>query len=177
MVRVVHPVPVVSAPVTGPGLVPISLKVNGKIQQIQAEPRRSLLDVIRWDLGLTGAKRVCNLGECGACTVLADGRPIYACLALAIECEAVDILTIEGLAVDGQLDPVQQAFIRHDAVQCGFCTPGQVLAAKALISDNAQPSDEDIDRAMCGNLCRCGTYTHVRNALQELRQNSPGGAR
>ena len=177
MVRAVHPVPVVIVPVTGPGLVPISIKVNGRVRQIQIEPRRSLLDVIRLNFGLTGAKRVCNLGECGACTVLADGRPIYACLALAIEYQDVDIVTIEGLAADGHLDPVQEAFIRHDAVQCGFCTPGQVLAAKALLSDNPQPSDEEIEKAMSGNLCRCGTYTHIRDALREFRQNPAGGGR
>src|SRR5579875_952222 len=177
MVRAVQRSLVISAPITGPGLIPITLKINGQSFQLQVEPRRSLLDVIRLDLGLTGAKRVCNLGECGTCTILANGKPIYACLALAIECQDKEILTIEGLAVDGQLDPIQDAFIRYDAVQCGYCTPGQVLAAKALFASNPRPSDEEIDRAMSGNLCRCGTYSHIRDALRGLRENPSGGKR
>lgn len=162
--------------VAGPGPVPITLRVNGKTHQLLAEPRRSLLEVLRADLGLTGAKRVCNLGECGACTVLIAGRPTYACIALAIEQQGVDILTIEGLSSHGQLDPVQEAFVREDAVQCGFCTPGQILAAKALLDRDPNPSDEAIKHAMAGNLCRCGTYTQILQAVRSLRSGRSGGA-
>lgn len=154
--------------VAGPGPVPATLRVNGSIYRIDLEPRRSLLDALRLDLGLTGAKRVCNLGECGACTVLLDGRPIYACITLALECQGYEITTIEGLVVDGRLDPVQEAFVRHDAVQCGFCTPGQILAAKALLSRTSDPTDEEIRHAMAGNLCRCGTYRQIFEAIRSL---------
>ena len=154
----------------------MTLHVNQQIYQVSLEPRCSLLDALRLHLGLTGAKRVCNLGECGACTVLLDGRPVYSCIALAIDCQNHDIGTIEGLSSDGALDPVQDAFVRHDAVQCGFCTPGQVLSAKALLPEKSEPTDEDIRRAMAGNLCRCGTYTHVVEAIQDLA-TGPGSSR
>lgn len=162
------------APVSGPRPATITLRVNQQDYRLDLEPRCSLLDALRTRLGLTGAKRVCNLGECGACTVLLDGRPVYACLTLAIECQNREIVTIEGLAVDGKLDPVQEAFVRHDAVQCGFCTPGQVLAAKALLAGKGDPSDEEIRRAMAGNLCRCGTYSHIVEAIRDL---TAGGRR
>jgi xanthine dehydrogenase YagT iron-sulfur-binding subunit len=158
------------APVTGPGPVPVTLRINGQMYRLSLEPRWSLLDVLRENLGLTGAKRVCNLGECGACTVLLDGRPVYSCITLALECEKHDVTTIEGLAVEGKLDPVQEAFIRCDAVQCGFCTPGQVLAAKALLAQNPHPTDQEIIRAMAGNLCRCGAYPHIFNAIRSLEK-------
>ena len=158
------------APVTGPGPVPVTLRINGQMHRLSLEPRRSLLDALREDLGLTGAKRVCNLGECGACTVLLDGRPVYSCITLALECEKHDVTTIEGLAVEGKLDPVQEVFIRCDAVQCGFCTPGQVLAAKALLAQNPHPTDQEIIRAMAGNLCRCGAYSHIFNAIRSLEK-------
>ncbi len=154
--------------VAGPGPVPVRLQINRSVYHLSLDPRRSLLDALRLDLGLTGTKRVCNLGECGACTVLLDGRPIDACITLALECEGHEITTIEGLAADGRLDPVQEAFIRFDAVQCGFCTPGQVLAAKALLARNPRPSDEEIRHAMAGNLCRCGTYTNIVQAIRSL---------
>lgn len=164
--------PRIMAPLAGPGPTPITLQVNRQTYHLEVEPRRSLLDALRFDLGLTGAKRVCNLGECGACTVLADGRPIYSCLALALEYQNRSITTIEGLAVDGKLDPVQEAFIRCDAVQCGFCTPGQVLAVKALLQENPRPTDEAIQKALAGNLCRCGTYGHIRDAIRSLTEGA-----
>ena len=146
----------------------ISLRVNGVERVLEVEPRRTLLDALREDLGLTGAKPGCEMGNCGACTVLVDGEAIYSCLALAVECQGRAITTIEGLTQDDALDPIQQAFIAHDALQCGFCTPGQVLAMKALLDRNPHPDDEEIDRAMSGNLCRCGAYPKIRAAARAL---------
>ncbi len=127
----------------------------------RATPRRSLLDVLRTSLGLTGTKLVCNEGDCGACTVLIDGRPVYACLTLAIACEGKSVETIEGLAKNGALHPVQQAFLDHDAYQCGFCTPGQIMSVVALLRGTPQPSEDDVRRAVAGNLCRCGAYPNI----------------
>ena len=146
----------------------ISLRVNGVERALEVEPRRTLLDALREDLGLTGAKPGCEMGNCGACTVLVDGEAIYSCLALAVECQGRAITTIEGLTQGDALDPIQQAFIAHDALQCGFCTPGQVLAMKALLDRNPHPDDEEIDRAMSGNLCRCGAYPKIRAAARAL---------
>lgn len=148
--------------------VPIELSVNGRTFALSVEPRRTLLDALREDLHLTGAKPGCNMGQCGACTVLVDGEAVYSCLLLAVECQGLAITTIEGLAPDDELDPVQQAFIEHDALQCGFCTPGQVLALKALLLRNQHPSDDDIERAMSGNLCRCGAYPKILAAARAL---------
>src|SRR5699024_6773591 len=120
------------------------------------EPRRTLLDALRHDLQLTGAKKVCDMGNCGACTVIVDGRAMYACLLLAVDCDGRDIRTIEGLASGEELDPVQQAFVEEDAFQCGYCTPGQVMSLRALLDADPEPSDDDIMRAVTGNLCRCG---------------------
>lgn len=169
--------PVVSAQVSGPGPTPILLCINQLEYRLSVEPRRSLLDVLREDLGLTGAKRVCNLGECGACTVLLDGQTIYSCLTLAVECAGHVITTVEGLGTDGKLDPVQEAFIRRDAVQCGFCTPGQVLAARALLTDTPCPSITEIQHGMAGNLCRCGTYTHIVEAIQDVATGTGSDSR
>ncbi|HKW22822.1 MAG TPA: (2Fe-2S)-binding protein [Ktedonobacterales bacterium] len=147
---------------------PIELTINGRVRALSVEPRRTLLDALREDLHLTGAKPGCNMGQCGACTILLDGEAVYSCLLLAIECQGRVITTIEGLTHDDALDPVQQAFIEHDALQCGFCTPGQVLALKALLLRNAQPSDEEIERAMLGNICRCGAYPKILAAARAL---------
>jgi aerobic-type carbon monoxide dehydrogenase small subunit (CoxS/CutS family) len=153
--------------------IPISLRVNGVDRALEVEARRTLLDALREDLGLTGAKPGCEMGNCGACTVLVDGEAIYSCLALAVECQGQEITTIEGLTQGDALDCVQQAFIAHDALQCGFCTSGQVLAMKALLDRNPHPDDEEIDRAMSGNLCRCGAYPKIRAAARALaRQNA-----
>jgi aerobic-type carbon monoxide dehydrogenase small subunit (CoxS/CutS family) len=146
----------------------IRLRVNGVERALEVEPRRTLLDALREDMGLTGAKPGCEMGNCGACTVLLDGEAIYSCLALAVECQGRAITTIEGLTQGDALDPIQQAFIAHDALQCGFCTPGQVLAMKALLDRNPHPGDEEIDRAMSGNLCRCGAYPKIRAAARAL---------
>ena len=143
----------------------IRLTVNGRTEPLDVAPRTSLLSALRDGLGLTGAKLGCDRGECGACTVLADGRPIYACLALACESENVPLETIEGIGAEG-LHPVQEAFIAADALQCGFCTPGQILSATALLRRVRRPQDPEIARAMSGNLCRCGTYPKIRKAIR-----------
>jgi xanthine dehydrogenase YagT iron-sulfur-binding subunit len=135
----------------------IQLTVNGRTHTLRVEPRRTLLDALREDLHLTGA-----------CTVVLDGEAVYSCLALAVECQHQAITTIEGLAQDGQLDPVQQAFVDHDALQCGFCTPGQVLALKSLLLRDPHPDDDAIERAMAGNLCRCGAYPKILAAARSL---------
>lgn len=146
----------------------IRLTVNGGVYEHAVEPRRTLLDTLRDDLGLTGAKLGCDMGQCGACTVLVDGEAMYACLLLTVEMEGHAITTIEGLTPGGELDPIQAAIIEHDALQCGFCTPGQVMAMKALLTQNPHPTDEEIDRGLSGNLCRCGAYPKLRAAARAL---------
>lgn len=148
----------------GPGRVRATLKVNDEIHEVFIEPRSTLLDVLRKDLGLKGAKKGCDQGTCGACTVLLNGSPVYSCLTLAVECEGQRIETIENLSKDGRLHPVQQAFIEKDAFQCGFCTPGQVLALKALLDGNPNPTVQEVRRAVSGNLCRCGAYSGIIQA-------------
>ncbi len=152
--------------IRGPGKVPIQLQVNGRLYSLDVEPRRTLLDALRVDLHLTGSKKVCNMGECGACTVLVDGKAAYSCLMLAIECEGRSILTIEGLSDGLHLDPIQQAFVEHDAYQCGFCTPGQVMAVKALLDANPGPTADEIRLAVSGNICRCGAYKRIFMAAE-----------
>jgi xanthine dehydrogenase YagT iron-sulfur-binding subunit len=154
--------------VRGPGKVPVTLQVNGMEQMVYVEPRRTLLDALRVDLALTGTKLVCGQGNCGACTVHVDGEAMYSCLLLAVECEGKQITTIEGIAPVGELHRVQRAFIANDALQCGFCTPGQVMAATALLERNPNPSDEEIIQGMSGNLCRCGAYRGIIRALKTV---------
>ncbi len=142
----------------------ISLHINDAEHTLAVEPRQTLLDALRGDLQLTGTKQVCEMGNCGACTVLVDGRAMYACLLLTVDLDGREITTIEGLAQGDELDPVQQAFIDADAFQCGFCTPGQILSLKGLLNQTPQPSDDEIERAVSGNLCRCGAYRHILDA-------------
>ena len=151
----------------------ILLHVNGSEYEVVLEPRRTVLDALRDDLHLTGTKKVCDMGDCGACTVQVDGRAMYACLLLAIDCQGRRITTIEGLARGGKLDPVQQAFIETDAFQCGFCTPGQVMSLRALLDETPAPSDADIRRAVSGNLCRCGAYPNLLRAGRLAAEQSP----
>lgn len=145
----------------GPGSLDLALDVNGRAVTVHVPPAHSLLDTLRESLGLTGAKKVCNEGDCGACTVIVDGRTVYSCLTLAISCEGRKIETIEGLAENGELHPVQQAFVDHDAYQCGFCTPGQVMSVVALLRADPDAREDDVKRAVSGNLCRCGAYTNI----------------
>jgi len=161
--------------VVGPGAVPITLQINGKSHHLKVEPRVTLLDALRNQLDLTGAKKVCDRGVCGACTVILDGRPVYACNVLAIEAEGHRIETIEGLGTPGDLHPVMAAFVEHDAQQCGFCTPGFVVACKAFLDKHPDPSREDVERGLGGNLCRCGTYAGIREAVLEAAKTLKGG--
>jgi aerobic-type carbon monoxide dehydrogenase small subunit (CoxS/CutS family) len=149
----------------GPGAVPVTLSINGAKTDLQLEPRATLLDALRNFGPLTGTKEVCDRGTCGACTVLLDGKPVYSCMKLAIDAQGSEIRTIEGVAVNGQLSPLQQAFIDCDALMCGFCTPGFVMAATALLESNPHPSEEEIRRGCSGNLCRCGAYPHIIKAV------------
>jgi xanthine dehydrogenase YagT iron-sulfur-binding subunit len=143
---------------------PITLCVNGVAHALVLEPRHTLLDTLRGDLQLTGTKKVCDMGDCGACTVLVEGRAVYACLLLAVDCHGQQITTIEGLSRNGQLAPLQQAFIEADAFQCGFCTPGQIMSLHALLHDTPAPTDAELQRAVSGNLCRCGAYPNILHA-------------
>ncbi|HZG68955.1 MAG TPA: (2Fe-2S)-binding protein [Herpetosiphonaceae bacterium] len=143
---------------------PVTLHINSADHALILEPRRTLLDALRDDLDLTGTKKVCDMGDCGACTVLIDGQAMYACLLLAVDCEGQQITTVEGLSRDDTLDPVQQAFIETDAFQCGFCTPGQIMSLRALLDTTPAPTDEQIMRAVSGNLCRCGAYHNILKA-------------
>lgn len=142
----------------------VSLAVNKTAQTVSVEPRRTLLDTLRHDLQLTGTKKVCDIGDCGACTVLVDGQAMYSCLLLTVDCADRAITTIEGLDADGRLDPVQRAFIEADAFQCGFCTSGQIMSLRGLLDRTPQPSEEEIARAVSGNLCRCGAYQNIVHA-------------
>jgi len=151
-------------PFRGPGAVDISLTVNGQGATAHLPPQRSLLELLRGPLGLTGTKLVCNAGNCGACTVLVDDRPVYSCITLAVACEGKRVETIEGISKDGELHPVQEAFIEHDAYQCGFCTPGQVMSIVALLRAKGKPSEDEMRRAVSGNLCRCGAYVNIVKA-------------
>jgi len=146
--------------------VPIQLKVNGMAYKMEVEPRRTLLELIREDLELTGTKEGCGLGECGTCTVLLDGKPIKSCITLAVQANGREVTTIEGLEkADGTLHPLQQAFIDHGAIQCGFCTPGMVLSAKALLDENPKPTELEVRHAIAGNLCRCTGYQKIVEAI------------
>jgi aerobic-type carbon monoxide dehydrogenase small subunit (CoxS/CutS family) len=148
----------------GPGAIDIGLTVNGQRVTVHVPPRRTLLDTLRQSLGLTGSKRVCDEGTCGACTVIVDDRPVYSCMTLAVACEGKRVETIEGLSKDGELHPVQRAFVDADAFQCGFCTPGQIMSVVALLRETAAPTEEDVRRAVAGNLCRCGAYPNIVSA-------------
>jgi xanthine dehydrogenase YagT iron-sulfur-binding subunit len=154
----------------GPAAEPVALSVNGSTYAIELEPRVSLLDALREHLGLTGSKKGCDQGTCGACTVWVDGRRVLACLTLAVTCEGRQVTTIEGLAgEDGSLHPMQQAFVAHDAFQCGYCTPGQIMSAVKLLEEGNASSDEEIAELMSGNICRCAAYPNIRAAIREVR--------
>lgn len=144
----------------------IELNVNGELYEVEIEHWRTLQDVLRDTLGLTGTKKGCDSGDCGACSVILDGKLVTSCLILAVEAQGKEIITIEGLSKDGKLHPLQEAFVTHGAIQCGFCTPGMILAAKALLDRNSKPTEDEIRRAMVGNLCRCTGYTKIVEAVR-----------
>ena len=150
---------------------PISFTLNGKLQELDVEPHELLLDVIRDRLGLTGAKRSCDVQVCGACTLLVDGRPVSACTTLAFEVRGRSVMTIEGLAENSKLHPLQQAFIEHGGFQCGFCTPGMILAAKALLDQNPRPTEEELKHFMHGNICRCTGYKKIIESIMAAAKN------
>ncbi len=144
----------------------IQITVNGQPNEIEVDPWRTLLEILRGQLNLTGTKQSCAEGHCGACTVLVDGEAVNACLMLALEANGCDILTIEGLAEGGKLTPIQEAFVNYGAVQCGFCTPGMIMATKVFLEDNQDPSDEEIKKALAGHLCRCTGYVQIIDAVR-----------
>jgi xanthine dehydrogenase YagT iron-sulfur-binding subunit len=146
----------------------MQLTVNGRVHELRPAPAETILESLRDSLALTGTKLVCDRGECGACTVLLDGEIVYACLTLSAACEGATVTTVEGLAEPGTLAPLQLAFIAHDAAQCGFCTPGQLVAAHALLAANPHPTDTEVREAMSGNLCRCGTYPKIHTAIRAV---------
>ncbi|GLQ79105.1 (2Fe-2S)-binding protein [Mesorhizobium huakuii] len=150
--------------------IPVHLDINGQHHELQLEPRVTLLDALRERLGLTGTKKGCDHGQCGACTVHIDGERVLACLTLAAQAEGRSITTIEGLAREGELHPVQAAFLEQDAFQCGYCTPGQIMSAVACIREGHAGSDEEIREYMAGNLCRCGAYPHIVAAVRQAAQ-------
>lgn len=160
-------------PVHGPGKVPMTFTINDRKFAVPLEPRVTLLDALRDQFGLTGAKRVCDRGECGACTVLMDKKAVYACSVLAIEAQTANIRTVESLARADNLHPVQRTFVNNDASQCGFCTPGFVVACSAFLDEHPSPTPEDIRRGLSGNFCRCGTYDGIKKAMVEAQR---GGA-
>jgi xanthine dehydrogenase YagT iron-sulfur-binding subunit len=155
--------------------VAVTLRVNGARHELRLDPRVTLLDALRDVLGLTGTKKGCDQGACGACTVLLDGRRVVSCLVLAAQCDGRQVTTIEGLSQDGELHPLQRAFIRHDAFQCGYCTSGQILSAVSLLAEGRAGSDEEIREFMSGNLCRCGAYPNIVAAIREVAE--AGGPR
>jgi xanthine dehydrogenase YagT iron-sulfur-binding subunit len=163
-----------STKIAGPGPVPITLQINGKPYKLTVEPRVTLLDALRDRLGITGAKKVCDRGDCGACTVLMGGKAVYACNVLAIEAQGKDIQTIESLTAEDKPDPLIQAFVDHDAQQCGYCTPGFVMASKAFLAENPNPTEEQVKHGLGGNICRCGTYMGIRKAV--LQAARTGGS-
>jgi len=159
--------------IVGPKPILLNLFVNGRITQVQAEPSATLLEALRLKLNLTGSKEICDRGACGGCSVLMDGKLVNSCMMLAIDAASSQITTVEGLEKGDKLDPVQEAFIKHDAMQCGYCTPGFVVASRALLNSNPKPTLDQIKHALGGNICRCGTYTNIFNAVLEASGQAP----
>jgi xanthine dehydrogenase YagT iron-sulfur-binding subunit len=159
--------------ILGPDAVTLNLKVNGALRQVTVEPRVTLLAALRDHLDLTGAKRVCDRGSCGACTVLLDGEPVKSCQMLAADAEGHEVTTVEGLGTPETLSPLQRAFVEADAMQCGFCTPGFVVAGTAFLAKNPNPSLDEIKHGLAGNLCRCGTYGRILEAVQKAARTAP----
>lgn len=160
-------------PMAGPDPVDTTLTINGKGVKIKIEPATTLLEALRVQCNLTGSKEICDRGSCGGCSVLVDGKLVNSCMMLAMDAVGVPITTVEGLATDGKLHPVQEAFVKHDALQCGYCTPGLVMACRALLNQNPKPTLDQIKRGTSGNICRCGTYTNIFNATLEASGQPP----
>jgi xanthine dehydrogenase YagT iron-sulfur-binding subunit len=160
-----------------PNAIPITLHVNGATRALDVAPYVTLLDLLREQLRLTGAKKGCDHGQCGACTVLVDGKRINSCLKLAVTLDGAELTTIEGLATGGELHPLQQAFMERDAFQCGYCTPGQICSAKALIDEGNAHTREEVREWMSGNLCRCGAYTNITQAVMDVLEQRKGAGR
>jgi len=156
----------------GAKMISIALKINGESYDVSVKPNETLLDVIRDRRGLTGTKKGCDTGQCGACTVLLEGKPVPSCLLLAVDAQSKEIMTIEGLAIDGELHPIQEAFVKEGAVQCGYCTPAMILTAKALLDVNPNPTEPEIKEAISGNLCRCTGYVKIVNAISSVFNHS-----
>lgn len=169
---------IVSSRGTDQGALPVTLEVNGAALSLSVAPYVTLLDLLREQLQLTGTKKGCDHGQCGACTVLVDGKPINSCLKLAVTADGARVTTIEGFAADGQLDALQRAFIEHDAFQCGYCTPGQLCSARALIAEGATKGvalrRDEVREYMSGNLCRCGAYPNITDAVMDVLRRQPG---
>jgi xanthine dehydrogenase YagT iron-sulfur-binding subunit len=161
--------------ILGPDKVPITLKVNGNTHSLSVEPRTTLLEALRVHLDYTGPKEVCDRGTCGACTVLLGGKTVYACSMLALEAQGREILTTEGLSKDGKLHPIQAAFVEHDAQQCGYCTPGFVMACKEFLDKHPNPTLAQVERGLGGNICRCGTYADIKQAVLAAAKTMKGG--
>jgi xanthine dehydrogenase YagT iron-sulfur-binding subunit len=161
-----------------PGALPLTLELNGTALSLPVAPHVTLLDLLRERLQLTGTKKGCDHGQCGACTVLVDGKPINSCLKLAVTADGARVTTIEGLAADGRLDPLQRAFIEHDALQCGYCTPGQICSASALVAEGVAKGvtlrRDEVREYMSGNLCRCGAYPNITDAVMDVLRRQPG---
>jgi xanthine dehydrogenase YagT iron-sulfur-binding subunit len=170
--------PATAAPapaVSGPAAVPITLNLNGKPVKVTVEPRVTLIDALRNYLDVTGAKRVCDRGTCGACTVIMNGKTVYACSVLAVDAQGKNIETIEGLSTGNNLHPISRAFVDNDAQQCGYCTPGFVMACKGFLDEHPNPTEADINHGLGGNLCRCGTYMGIRKAVLQAAKDMKGG--
>jgi len=157
--------------------IPTLLTVNGNEYELRVGPIETLADVLREKLGLIGTKIMCNEGECGSCTILMDGKPVLSCLILAAECEGKEILTIEGLAdqITGELHPIQKSFVERSGMQCGVCTPGMILTAKALLDENCNPTEDEVREALAGNLCRCGNYKRITECVLAAAEMMKGG--
>ena len=163
--------------VLGPGEIPLTLKINGQNRKLNVEPRVTLLDALRNRLDLTGAKKVCDRATCGACTVIVDKKVVYSCTVLAIEAQGKEIETIEGIGTPAKLHPVSAAFVNHDAQQCGYCTPGFVMAAKGFLDSHPNPTLAQCEKGLSGNLCRCGTYVGMKKAVLEAATRMKGASR
>jgi len=172
------PVTTAAAPAAerGPTVEPVTLSINGEPHELFIEPRVSILDALREHLHLTGSKKGCDQGTCGACTVWVDGRRVLGCLTLAMSCEGREVTTIEGLGTEEDLHPMQEAFVEHDAFQCGYCTSGQIMSAVKLIEEGHASDDVEIAEWMSGNICRCAAYPHIRAAIRDVRDNNGGRA-